>query len=58
MIMSKFVLEVKNLSKIYNYGSINYSTLVEDFSETIKNLTKKKKNFFKSRFKKKNFFFR
>ena len=56
MIMSKFVLEVKNLSKIYNYGSINYSTLVEDFSETIKNLTKKKKTFLNQDSKKKIFF--
>ena len=38
MIMSKdLLIQIKNLSKIYKYGTINYSTLVDDFSEFISN---------------------
>ena len=60
------LIQIKNLSKIYKYGTINYSTLVDDFSEFISNRIKKNKiymnvdkdnNLFFSETKKKKYFY-
>ncbi len=39
------LLEIKNLSKIYKFGTINYSTLINEVSEFISNIFKKKKDY-------------
>ncbi len=39
------ILEIKNLSKVYKFGTINYSTLIDEISEFFSNIFKKRKNY-------------
>ena len=32
------ILEIKNLSKVYKFGTINYSTLIDEISEFFSNI--------------------
>ena len=40
----KKLLEIKNVNKIYKFGSINYSTLIDEIQEFFSNIFKKKKS--------------
>jgi lipopolysaccharide transport system ATP-binding protein len=41
----KKLLEIKNVNKIYKFGSINYSTLIDEIQEFFSNIFKKKKSY-------------
>ena len=41
----EILLEIKNLSKIYKLGTINYSTLIDEITEYFSNIFRKKKSY-------------
>jgi len=41
----KKLLEIKNVNKIYKFGTINYSTLIDEIQEFFSNIFKKKKSY-------------
>ena len=50
------VLEIKNLSKVYKFGTINYSTLIEEIYEFFSNIFIKKKSYMTIDIEKKLYF--